>query len=106
MRYFTPQLWLGFNSRNSKAAFKTRDRRLKAYRKNLEKILPNINPQARRFFRDVLVLYDGTSTRKTLEGPAALGPFKYVMILHERMQSDAAHVWLRSTIRELGKRLS
>jgi len=42
---------------------------------------------------------------KILEGPAALGSFKYVMIWHERMQSDAAHVWLRSTIRELGRRL-
>jgi DNA-binding transcriptional LysR family regulator len=43
---------------------------------------------------------------KILEAPAALGSFKYVMIWHERMQSDAAHVWLRSTIRELGRRLS
>jgi DNA-binding transcriptional LysR family regulator len=42
---------------------------------------------------------------KILEGPAALGSFKYVMIWHERMQTDAAHVWLRSTIRELGSRL-
>jgi DNA-binding transcriptional LysR family regulator len=42
---------------------------------------------------------------KILEGPAALGSFKYVMIWHERMQTDAAHVWLRSTIRELGRRL-
>jgi DNA-binding transcriptional LysR family regulator len=42
---------------------------------------------------------------KILEAPAALGSFKYVMIWHERMQSDAAHVWLRSTIRELGRRL-
>lgn len=43
---------------------------------------------------------------KILEGPAALGSFKYVMIWHERMQTDAAHVWLRSTIRELGRQLS
>jgi DNA-binding transcriptional LysR family regulator len=43
---------------------------------------------------------------KIFEGPAALGSFKYVMIWHERMQTDAAHVWLRSTIRELGRRLS
>src|ERR1700746_3752254 len=42
---------------------------------------------------------------KILEAPAALGSFKYVMIWHERMQSDAAHVWLRSTIRELGRQL-
>jgi DNA-binding transcriptional LysR family regulator len=43
---------------------------------------------------------------KILEGPAALGSFKYVMIWHERMQTDAAHLWLRSTMRELGRRLS
>ena len=43
---------------------------------------------------------------KILEAPAAIGAFKYVMIWHERMQSDAAHVWLRSTIRALGRRLS
>src|SRR5215472_17741044 len=42
---------------------------------------------------------------KILEGPAALGSFKYIMTWHERMQTDAAHVWLRSTIRELGRRL-
>jgi DNA-binding transcriptional LysR family regulator len=42
---------------------------------------------------------------KILEAPAVLGSFKYVMLWHERMQTDAAHVWLRSTIRELGKRL-
>jgi DNA-binding transcriptional LysR family regulator len=43
---------------------------------------------------------------KILEAPAELGSFKYVMIWHERMQSDAAHVWLRSAIRVLGSELS
>jgi DNA-binding transcriptional LysR family regulator len=43
---------------------------------------------------------------KTLEGPAALGSFKYVMIWHQRMQTDAAHIWLRSIIREAGKAIS
>src|SRR6266404_2330002 len=43
---------------------------------------------------------------KILEGPAALGSFKYVMIWHQRMQTDAAHVWLRSIIREVGRQLS
>jgi len=43
---------------------------------------------------------------KILEGPAALGSFKYVMIWHPRMQTDAAHVWLRSIIRDLGRQLS
>ena len=43
---------------------------------------------------------------RILEGPAALGSFKYVMIWHERMQTDAAHIWLRSVIRETGKAIS
>ena len=43
---------------------------------------------------------------KILEGPAALGSFKYVMIWHQRMQTDAAHIWLRSIIREGGKAIS
>ena len=42
---------------------------------------------------------------KILEAPAALGSFKYVMIWHERMETDAPHVWLRSTMRELGRQL-
>ena len=43
---------------------------------------------------------------KILEGPAALGSFKYVMIWHQRMQTDASHLWLRSIIREAGKAIS
>lgn len=43
---------------------------------------------------------------KILEGPAALGSFQYVMIWHPRMQTDAAHIWLRSIIREAGKAVS
>jgi DNA-binding transcriptional LysR family regulator len=43
---------------------------------------------------------------KILEGPAALGSFKYVMIWHQRMQTDAAHIWLRSIVREAGKAIS
>jgi DNA-binding transcriptional LysR family regulator len=43
---------------------------------------------------------------RILEGPPALGSFKYVMIWHQRMQTDAAHVWLRSIIRKLGRQLS
>ena len=43
---------------------------------------------------------------KILEGPAARGSFKYVMIWHQRMQTDAGHAWLRSIIRDLGRQLS
>src|ERR1700735_4240042 len=63
MRYFTPQLWLGFNSPRSKAAFKIWDRRFKNYQKDLARILPSLSPQGRVFFRDALVLHDGTLTR-------------------------------------------
>jgi hypothetical protein len=52
------------------------------------------------------VLEASNKATRILEAPAALGSFKYVMIWHPRMQTDAAHVWLRSIIRELGRRLS
>jgi hypothetical protein len=63
MKYFTPQMWIGFNSPRSKAALKSWDSRLKAYRQNLKKVLPGLNSQAQRFFRDALILHDGTLTR-------------------------------------------
>jgi DNA-binding transcriptional LysR family regulator len=56
--------------------------------------------------RRMAVLESSDKAIRILEGPAALGSFKYVMIWNPRMQTDAAHLWLRSTIRELGKRLS
>jgi hypothetical protein len=66
MKYFTPQLWLGFNSRSTRrrdAAFKAWDLRLSAYRKSLRKILPGLGSKAQKFFGDVLVLHDSTLTR-------------------------------------------
>ncbi|HKW35305.1 MAG TPA: LysR family transcriptional regulator [Candidatus Acidoferrum sp.] len=56
--------------------------------------------------RRMALLESSNKAIRILESPAALGSFKYVMIWHPRMQTDAAHVWLRSTIRELGRRLS
>jgi len=56
--------------------------------------------------RRMAVLEASNKATKILEAPAALGSFKYVMIWHPRMQTDAAHLWLRSIIRELGRRLS
>jgi DNA-binding transcriptional LysR family regulator len=53
-----------------------------------------------------MALLEAPKVTKILEAPAALGSFKYVMIWHQRMQTDAPHVWLRSTVRELGRRLS
>jgi DNA-binding transcriptional LysR family regulator len=56
--------------------------------------------------RRMALLETPKKVTKILGAPAALGSFKYVMIWHERMQTDSAHAWLRSTIRELGSRLS
>jgi DNA-binding transcriptional LysR family regulator len=42
---------------------------------------------------------------KILKAPAVLGTFQYLMSWHPRMNTDAAHTWLRSTIREAGKRI-
>ena len=43
---------------------------------------------------------------KILKAPAVLGTFKYLMSWHPRMNTDAAHTWLRSTLREAGRRIS
>jgi DNA-binding transcriptional LysR family regulator len=56
--------------------------------------------------RRMAVLEASNKTTRILEAPAVLGSFKYAMIWHPRMQTDAAHLWLRSIIRELGTRLS
>jgi len=56
--------------------------------------------------RRMALLEAPKTVTKILEGPAALGSFKYVMIWHPRMQTDAAHIWLRSIIREAGKAIS
>jgi DNA-binding transcriptional LysR family regulator len=42
---------------------------------------------------------------KVLGAPEVLGRFKYLMAWHPRMNNDAAHVWLRSTIAQAGKSL-
>ena len=56
--------------------------------------------------RRMAVLEASNKTTKILGAPAAIGSFKYVMIWHPRMQTDTAHLWLRSIMRELGRRLS
>ena len=63
MRYFTLQLWIAFQGPRRNTAFKTWERRFKQYRMNLETILPGLRPSARRFFRNALILHDGTLTR-------------------------------------------
>ena len=56
-------MWLGFNGPRSKAVLGTWDRRFEAYQKNLKSILPKLNSGARRFFKNALILHDGTLTR-------------------------------------------
>jgi DNA-binding transcriptional LysR family regulator len=43
---------------------------------------------------------------RILKPPDVLGRFNYLMAWHPRMNTDAAHIWLRSAIRETGKALS
>src|ERR1700683_2416396 len=63
MKYFTPQLWIGFNSPRSKVAFATFNRRFRSYRKQLRKLLPKLNPKARGFFQNICLLHDSTLLR-------------------------------------------
>ena len=43
---------------------------------------------------------------KLLKPPEVLGRFNYLMAWHPRMNTDAAHVWLRRVIRETAKALN
>ena len=37
--------------------------------------------------------------------PVEVAPFGYAMTWHPRVNTDAAHAWLRETVRGMGKRL-
>jgi DNA-binding transcriptional LysR family regulator len=43
---------------------------------------------------------------RIVKAPALLGTYKYLMVWHPRMETDAAHKWLRSIVREAGKTVS
>ena len=43
---------------------------------------------------------------RIVKAPAILGTFQYLMAWHPRMNTDAAHIWLRSIIREAGRAIS
>jgi DNA-binding transcriptional LysR family regulator len=43
---------------------------------------------------------------KVLKAPAEITGFKYLMIWHPRVNTDAAHAWLRGEIRRIGKTIS
>jgi DNA-binding transcriptional LysR family regulator len=40
---------------------------------------------------------------RILKPPPELRPFKYLMVWHRRMNSDAAHIWLRQIFRKAGR---
>jgi DNA-binding transcriptional LysR family regulator len=56
--------------------------------------------------RRIAQLEASNPTARIVNAPAVLGEFKYLMAWHPRMKDDAAHVWLRSIIREAGKAIS
>lgn len=43
---------------------------------------------------------------KIVEAPKELSGFKYQMVWHPRMNTDAAHLWLRSVVRKIGKKIA
>jgi hypothetical protein len=43
---------------------------------------------------------------KVMKAPAEITGFKYLMIWHPRVNTDAAHAWLRREIRPIGKKIS
>jgi DNA-binding transcriptional LysR family regulator len=47
----------------------------------------------------------GNRAVKVLKAPAEITGFKYLMVWHPRVNSDAAHVWVRSTMTRLGKNI-
>jgi DNA-binding transcriptional LysR family regulator len=49
---------------------------------------------------------EGDRTLRVLKPPHELRPFKYLMVWHRRMNSDAAHNWLRKTMRKAGRAVS
>lgn len=66
MKYFTPKLWIAFQGPRRNAACRVWDHRFQQYQENLKRILPMLRPMARRFFRDAMILHDGTLTRMEL----------------------------------------
>jgi DNA-binding transcriptional LysR family regulator len=49
---------------------------------------------------------EGDRTLRVLKPPRELRPFKYLMVWHRRMNTDAAHTWLRKIIRKAGLAVS
>jgi DNA-binding transcriptional LysR family regulator len=49
---------------------------------------------------------EGNRAVKVLKAPAEITGFQYLMVWHPRVNTDAAHVWLRSTMSRIGKDIS
>jgi len=47
-----------------------------------------------------------TADIKVLKAPPEIGGFRYVMIWHPRLNTDAAHAWLRTTMRTIGESIT
>ncbi len=47
-----------------------------------------------------------TPNIKVLKAPPEVGSFRYVMVWHPRVNTDAAHAWLRMTMRSIGDSFS
>ncbi len=53
--------------------------------------------------RGIAEFESGNAGVKVLKPPEVLGTFQYLMAWHPRMNTDAAHLWLRAVIREVGE---
>ncbi len=47
-----------------------------------------------------------TADIKVLKAPAEVGGFRYVMTWHPRLNTDAAHAWLRNTMQTIGESIT
>jgi DNA-binding transcriptional LysR family regulator len=52
-------------------------------------------------------LYEGhNQALKIIKAPKVISGFSYLMAWHPRMNTDAAHMWLRRTVQEVGQNIS
>ena len=54
-----------------------------------------------------IATYEATDAAlKIVKAPTEMKGFRYQMVWHPRMNTDAAHVWLRSVLRQIGKQVT
>lgn len=56
--------------------------------------------------RRMALVYNNNPELKIVRAPPPMSRFTYLMVWHPRMESDAAHMWLRSTVRRVGEAVS